>query len=189
MKTLLRILLPVLVATSILGSVVKADGVVDASKFIPDTLDGGRVTVDLKGALLNIATRIASHHEPESAALLASLKEVRVNVIDLNKNGAEDIGRRFKDGRKSLEASGWSRVVSVQENGDDVAIHVKTRGEESIEGLCVSILGSDRQAVFVNVVGDIKPQQLAKLGEKLDIPGLQKAADALAPKPAEPKQP
>jgi len=185
MKTLLRILLPVLVATSILGSTVKAGtaaGSVDANQFVPENIEGGRITVELKGALLNIATRIAAHQEPEAAALLGSLREIRVNVIDLNKNKAEEVTQHFQAGRKHLEGSGWARVVSVQENGDDVAIHAKTRGEDSVEGLCISILGADKQAVFVNLVGDLRPEQLAKLGGRLDLPGIQKAADALEKK-------
>ena len=185
MKSLLRILLPILVATSILGSTVKAgnvDGSVDVGRFVPEEIEGGRITIELKGALLNIASRIAAHHEPEAGALLAGLREIRVNVIDLNKNKAEEITQRFQSGRKHLEGSGWTRVVSVLENGDDVAIHAKTRGEDSVEGLCISILGADKQAVFVNLVGDLRPEQLAKLGGKLDLPGIQKAADALEKK-------
>lgn len=187
MKTLLRILLPVFVATSILGSNVKAgnaDGSVDASRFVPENLEGGRVTVELKGALLGIATRIASHSEPETAELLSGLREIRVNVIDLKKNAAGEIAKRFADGRKSLESTGWERVVAVDDNGDNVAVHVKTRGEESIEGLCVSILGKDQEAVFVNIVGNIKPESLAKLGEKMDLPGMKKAAAAVGSKDA-----
>lgn len=180
MKQLLKLILPVLIATSILGSVVRAEdspaGSVDVAKFFPADLDGGRVTVDLKGALLTIAAQIAKHEDPEAAEILSGLKQVRVNVVDLKKNDAASLTKSINSGRKSLEDSGWSKIVSVQENtkGDDVAIHVKTKGEESIEGLCITVIGSDKQAVFVNLVGDVKPDKLAKLGAALDIPGLKK---------------
>lgn len=185
MKNLLRILLPVLVATTIFGSNLKAgnaEGSVDASRFVPADLEGGRVTVELKGALLGIAKQFAAKSEPETRDVLNGLDEVRVNVIDLRKNDPKAITQRFQDGRRSLESSGWARIVSVQENGDDVAIHVKTRGEESILGLCISVLGKDQEAVFVNLVGNIKPESLSKLGDKLEIPGIKQAAAAVESK-------
>src|SRR5947207_116168 len=42
----------------------------------------------------------------------------------------------------------------------------------------VEVTEAERQAVFVNVVGNIKPEQLALLGEKLHIDPLKKIGKA-----------
>jgi hypothetical protein len=48
------------------------------------------------------------------------------------------------------------------------------RGSEAIEGVAVTVLQGNSEAVLVNVVGDIKPEQLATLGERFDIEPLKK---------------
>jgi hypothetical protein len=192
MKKVLSLALPLLLATSALGPVAHAEdqppGAVDVTRFFPADLDGGRVSIDLQGALLTLAAQVAKQQEPEAADMLSGLKQVRVNVVDLKKNDAAALTKSIASGRKSLEDSGWSKIVSVDDGnkGDNVAIHVKTKGEESIEGLCITVIGSDKEAVFVNLVGDFKPEKLAKLGAALDIPGLKKAAQA-ADKPTSDK--
>jgi Domain of unknown function (DUF4252) len=61
-----------------------------------------------------------------------------------------------------------------------VAVYVKTRGEEAIEGLVVTVLdGNKKEAVFVNLVGDIRPDQVAAVGKALNIDPLKKAGESL----------
>jgi len=51
-----------------------------------------------------------------------------------------------------------------------VAVFVKTNEREGIDGIVVTVLDpNEKQAVFVNVVGDIKPEQIAALGKNLHI--------------------
>jgi hypothetical protein len=64
-------------------------------------------------------------------------------------------------------------VVTVREPGQDVAVFLKLRGEEAVEGLVVTVLEGDREAVFVNVVGEVRPDKLAEIGEKLGIEPLK----------------
>jgi uncharacterized protein DUF4252 len=75
----------------------------------------------------------------------------------------------------------------VQEKNDDVAIYLKTRGKEAVEGLVVTVLDGRKEAVFVNIVGDIKLEKLAALGDKFNLDALKKAAEAMKQPPA-PKQ-
>jgi hypothetical protein len=65
--------------------------------------------------------------------------------------------------------------VTVRESAkdDDVVVFAKTGADDSIEGVVVTVLESGKsQAVVVNVVGNIKPEQLAALSKHLDIQGL-----------------
>ena len=66
-------------------------------------------------------------------------------------------------------------MVKVQESTQDVAIFVKHRGDEAIEGVVITILEDSKQAVFINVVGDIRPEKIALIGERLGIEPLQRA--------------
>ena len=75
--------------------------------------------------------------------------------------------------RKSLDASGWERVVSVTEADQEVAVHLRTQGSEAVQGLVVTVLEGKRQAVVVHISGNIRPEKLATLGEKFGIEPLK----------------
>jgi hypothetical protein len=47
------------------------------------------------------------------------------------------------------------------------------RGEEAIEGLVVTVISDQKEVVLVNIVGDIKPEQIATLADRFDIEPLK----------------
>jgi hypothetical protein len=148
-------------------------GFVDFSKI---TELAGQSTVDihLKGPLLSMAARIAEGTEGEAAELLRKLKLVRVNVFKLDDRNRAEVTRRIQAMRTELEAQKWEQVVSVREKNDDVGVYLKTKGEEAIEGLVVTVVDGKGEAVFVNIVGEIKPEQLSMLADKFHIDPLKK---------------
>ncbi|HAV64979.1 MAG TPA: hypothetical protein DCY13_21730, partial [Verrucomicrobiales bacterium] len=118
--------------------------------------------------------RLAEKSEPEVARLLRGLQAVRVNVVGLNDDNRGELKGRIESVRKQLSANGWERIVTVKEGNEDVGVFVKLRGEEAVEGVVVTVIDSDKEAVFVNVVGDIRPEQIAKVGDSLNIEPLKK---------------
>jgi hypothetical protein len=66
-----------------------------------------------------------------------------------------------------------------QAEAEEVAVFVKTRSDESVEGVVVTVLDPDGEGVFINVVGDLRTDQLAKLGDKLNLPMLKQAGEAV----------
>ena len=157
-------------------------GYVDFGKFSPPSAGGEFVEVHINSNLISMASRLAERHEPEIADLLHGLQLIRVNVIGLNKENRVDVEKRVKTIRSELDAQGWERVVTAQKNGEDVGVYVKTRGEEAVQGLVVMVLGDKKEAVLVNIVGDIKPEKLAVIGERFNIEPLKKAGRAVQKK-------
>jgi len=135
------------------------------------------VEVNLQSSLLRFAAKIAAAHEPEAAELLRNLESVRVNVVGLGESNREATLARIVAVRADLENKGWEKVVTVQEaagqGGDDVAIYMKTRSDDTIAGVVVTVIEKNGKAVLVNVVGNIRAEQIARLGEKLDIKPLR----------------
>lgn len=154
-------------------------GAVDFGKFMPPAKGASFVEVNVSPGLLGIAAKLTSKQEPDIADLLRSLKAVRINVVGLDESNRENLIAQIKKVRTDLEAQGWQRVVTVMEKGQDVGVYVKHRGDEAIEGVVVTVLESEKEAVFVNVVGDLKPEKLAELGEKLNIEPLRKVGEAV----------
>lgn len=136
--------------------------------------DGQFVEVNIRANLISMAAKLAEKSEPEVARLLRGLKSVRVNVVSLNDDNREEITERIQSVRRQLTKDGWERIVTVKENNEDIGVFVKTRGEEAVEGVVVTVIDGGKEAVFVNVVGDIQPEQIAKVGESLNIDPLKK---------------
>ncbi|MCC6233242.1 MAG: DUF4252 domain-containing protein [Verrucomicrobiales bacterium] len=154
-------------------------GLFDFGKLMPPGNGGQFVEVNVSPGLLGIAATLTSKQEPEVSDLIRSLKSVRVNVIGLDDSNREALLTQIQKVRTELEGKGWERVVTVNEKGQDVGVYIKHRGEEAIEGVVVTVLEPGKEAVFINVVGDLKPEKIALLGEKLNIAPLSKLSGAV----------
>ncbi|MBA4137102.1 MAG: hypothetical protein C0518_07280 [Opitutus sp.] len=150
-------------------------GYVDIGKLLPST-KGEFVEVNLSPALLKFAARIAKHHEPDAAEIVGDIKRIRVNVVDLDDSNRAETIAKIEGVRAQLEEKGWTKMVTVRErdDGDNVAVFAKMRDDESIDGLVVTVINRQGEAVFVNIVGNINPDKIAMLAEKYDIEPLRK---------------
>jgi len=153
-------------------------GQVDFGNLAPSSGGSDFVEVNLSGSLISLAARFVEKEEPEVARLLNTVELVRVNVIGLNDDNRTDLKKRVEKIRKELDHSGWERIVIAQKENQDVGVYLKTHDKDTVQGVFVMVTEAERQAVFVNVVGNIKPEQLALLGEKLHIDPLKKIGKA-----------
>jgi allophanate hydrolase subunit 1 len=183
MKKLVRRPLGVAVATVLIAAAALPlpiyaqspdNGHVDFGKFTPPDKGGEFVEVNVNSNLIAMVSRLTKHDDPDVAEVLAGLKQVHVNVISLDSKNRDDVIARIKQIRTDLESKSWEKVVTAVSGSDDVAVFVKTRDDKSLDGVAVTVISGDNQAVLVNVVGDIKPEKLALVGEKFDIEPLKK---------------
>lgn len=107
------------------------------------------------------------------AKLLNGLKLVKVNVIGLDDENRPDLEKRAQKIRQDLSSGGWECVVTVQEKDQDVSVYLKMDDKGAVQGLTAVVIDGKDQAVFANVVGNIKPEQLAMLGEEFHIKPLK----------------
>ncbi len=149
-------------------------GKVDFGTFSPPKDGGEFVEVNLPPNLIWLAGRLVEKDEPELAQLLSGLKLVRVNVVGLSDENRAEIQARAQKINQDLAAKGWERIVSAQQKKQDVSIYLRMGENSVVQGLAAVILDDKEHAVFINIVGDIKPEQIAMLGEKLQLDPLKK---------------
>lgn len=154
-------------------------GYIDFGKFTPSKSGGEFVEVNIKNNLISMVARMAEKAEPEVTQVLKGLKAVRVNVIALKDDNRDDVKERLLEIREKLDNKGWERIVTAQKSKEDVSVYLKLRESEAIEGLVVTVLEGDKNAVLVNIVGEIKPEQIAMVGEKLNIDPLKKIGHSI----------
>jgi hypothetical protein len=148
-------------------------GQVDFGSFSPPKNGGQFVEVNVPAALINLASQIVAKEDPDVAKLLNGLKLVKVNVIGLDDENRPDLVKRAQKIRQDLSGNGWERVVTVQEKDQDVSVYLKLDDKGAVQGLTAVVIDGNDQAVFANVVGEIKPEQLAMLGDKFHIKPLK----------------
>lgn len=162
---------------------------VDFGKFTPPAGGGQFVEVQVDSNLLSMAAQAVEKQQPDVAKLLRSVQLVHVNVIGLTDKNRDEMKERVQQIRQDLEAQGWNHNVAVQEKDQDVGVYTKTRGGEALAGLAVTVIDPKDTVVLVNIVGDIRPDQVAVLGDKLNIKPLKDIGAALKNEaPEEPKR-
>src|SRR6202034_2132698 len=108
------------------------------------------------------------------AKVLDGLKLVKVNVIGLDDENRPEMEKRAQKIRQDLSGDGWVSVVTVQEKDQDVSVYLKLDDKGTVQGVTAVVIDGKDDAVFANVVGNIKPEQLAMIGEQFNIKPLEK---------------
>jgi hypothetical protein len=192
--TLLTLTRRILCAAAV-GMVVFAGTVIDAQaqkyKKMPGyvnfrslgALDERESTVEviLQGALLDIAREALRSEEPELAAILDKIELVRVNVFPLDEEQSKSVSEKTRELASQLEKKGWEVTVRVKEKDEDVYVYTKPGKKNDIEGVVVMVVErrggrlsewSENEFTFVNIVGNIDPADIGRLGRHMSIDGL-----------------
>jgi hypothetical protein len=147
----------------------------DALKGYAGYVDFGQLTdifgeptvqISVGEALLKMVSSLSAEDDPEAAALFTRLKGVRVNVFENREIPAAGLDL-VRDVSSKLSAVGWESVVTVNSDDEQVRIFMKMNGE-SVEGITVMAV-EPTEAVFVNVIGNISPDELERVMDNFDV--------------------
>jgi hypothetical protein len=133
------------------------------------------IEVFLKGPLLKMVREAVKQDEPDLAGALDNIKLIRINVFDLDEIDGfddKDLSEKTKKLAADLEKRGWEIAVRVRERDEHLYVYLLPGKNEDIDGLVVMAVEDDDQAVFVNIVGNIDPEQIGRIGRSIDIDGV-----------------
>jgi len=131
------------------------------------------VEIDLHGPLLRLIAGATKGDDPEFATMISGLQAIRLQVFPLA--GADEATIKARIGRavRWLEEQGWVSTVRMRDKDSEVYIYLKESGGK-IVGLTVLALEPGREAALINIVGRIDPAQLGRLGQRLNLPQLER---------------
>ena len=136
------------------------------------------MTISIGPALLRFAARHVDD-DPETRELLRSLDGVRIRIYEIERN-PDRVAARIDDMSRKLASDGWERVMLVNQEREQAHMLVKLDGDR-ICGMTVLVSDGDEEAVVINLMGDIQPQQFAGVMNALEVD----AADVADVEPAE----
>ncbi len=144
-------------------------GYVDLSEF--DRQFGNEATfeVNIKGKLMSLVAEASREDDPELAELLHRLRAIQVRGFPMTRAQHRLMERRTEEMAGQLEDYGWDTVVRLRDYGQYVDVYVKENAD-FIEGLLMMVVDAEvNETVLINIVGDIEPDELGRIGSKFDI--------------------
>lgn len=133
------------------------------------------VDVTLDGSMLQLAGKFLSDKDPEEAEarrLISGLRGIYVRSFEFEKPG-EYSPADVEAVRTQLKAPLWSRIVGVRSKRDGENAEVFLKNENNkVTGLAV-IAADPKSLTIVNIVGDINPEDLSRLGGQFGIPRIE----------------
>jgi len=158
-----------------LAAVVAADvrrmpGYVDI-KSLPEVEEAGSsVEVFLGKPLLKMVSMAVRQEDRDFAELLDRLHLIQARIFE--DVGSDVLGPVVRSITAGLD-DGWERVVRIREEDERVDLYLRPDGDD-IAGLYVALQeGNGEEVVLVNIVGDIDPAELGRIGAKFNIGPLE----------------
>ena len=157
-------------STAFASDITEERGYVDFTNL--DSVYGEpKVMVNLNKTMLGFISKI-NMSDPEAAELISKLKAVRVQIYNMtgdDKPALDLIAKVSKD----IQTKNWLPIVSVNEDDEKVRVFTKIT-DDIMDGLVVMVINNKeeregREAVFINIVGEIDPAQINKVTESLNI--------------------
>lgn len=125
-----------------------------------------KITINLGGTMLNFVGMMSSSESPETSDLISKLKGIRVQIYSLGEN-LDAARNQFSDTKSQLKSSGWEPIVQINEDDEQVLVYMKAV-DGNMEGMTVMVV-DDEEAVFVNVIGQLNPEELGRVMDKFDV--------------------
>lgn len=133
------------------------------------------VEVFLKGSLLVLAREAVRDDDPELGDLLSKIEYVRVQVFPVTSETASALKQKTAEVAKALDKKGWEMAIRVREDDEQVLVYLLPGPKDVIQGVVVMAVEDDGDAAFINVVGDINPTEIGRIGrtfhiDSMDVP-------------------
>jgi hypothetical protein len=133
------------------------------------------IQVDLQGSLLDLIAQ-SSRSDGDLSEIVDGLAAIQVRGFPMSEVNAEEITRRTDAFAQRLEEEGWRRVLYVRDGAEVARVFLRPDPDsdgDRIAGLTVLAVDPSDEAVLINVVGPIPPDQLQRLGAGLQIESLR----------------
>lgn len=118
--------------------------------------------INLEGPLLKLIGGGSGDEDSELGGMLSSIKLIRVNAFEIEDN-AEEIIAKFEALGDRLANEGWARILHAEEDDESINVFIRSN-DDTIQGIVLLAAESD-EAIFANIVGEVKPQLLSLLGD------------------------
>ena len=129
------------------------------------------LNISIGPALLHFAARFMDD-DPETRDLLRSLDGVRIRIYEIDGDSSR-VAQRIYRMSEHLQEDGWEPVLLVREQDEEVHMLMRMDNDH-ISGMTVLVSDGESEAVIVNLMGEIRPEQFGDVmvALEVDAPGV-----------------
>lgn len=139
----------------------------------------GVTSVVVTQKAFSLMSKIGQDSDDEYMELIKNINSLKVYATE-----SMEVAKQMESAAKSyLKSANLEELMRVKDDGSNVAIYVKEgKSEDFVKELFMFVKDSDstsKESVIISLTGDIDLNQIAKLTEKMDLPGgehLEKAS-------------
>ncbi len=139
----------------------------------------GVTSVVVTQKAFSLMSKIGSESDEEYMELIKNIESLRVFATE----SAEVALQMEKAATSYLKSANLEKLMTVKEEGSNISIYVKEgKSEDYVKELFMFVKDSEKtsqESVIISLTGDINLNQIAKLTDKMDLPGgehLEKAS-------------
>jgi hypothetical protein len=128
-----------------------------------------KIEVNLNHNMIKLISGFLKEEDPDLYDMMINLQLVRIQVFARTSRIEETFTALAAETAELLDNKDWECIVRVSEDNDKIYVYVKPDEDyEWIHGVVVLAL-EDEEAVFVNIVGDIKPEDVGRIGNHFNV--------------------
>lgn len=131
--------------------------------------DDVSIEVNLTTPMLELVAAFAGEEEPELAELVKGLQAVRVRSGEPGEGDLDAVRSRLGEAGRWLDERGWTPMVRVREEGEEVLIYSRLDDAGGVEGITVLAM-EEGEVTVVNLIGSLDPARLGRILSGLDLP-------------------
>lgn len=138
----------------------------------------GVTSVVVTQKAFSLMSKIGAESDDEYMQLIKNINSLKVFATE-----SADVAKQMESAAKSyLKSANLEELMRVRDGGSNVTIYVKEgKSEDFVKELFMFVKDGDssKESVIISLTGDIDLNQVAKLTEKMDLPGgehLEKAS-------------
>lgn len=125
------------------------------------------ISLSIGPTLLRFAANHIDDDEPEVRDLLRSLDGIRIRVYEVD-GDAERVAGRMQRMSTRLQEDGWEPVMLIRQSDEQAHMLLRMEGDQ-ICGMTVLLLDGEDEAVVINLMGEIQPQQFSDVMVALEV--------------------
>ena len=128
-----------------------------------------KIEVNLNHNMIKLISGFLKEEDPDLYDMMINLQLVRIQVFARTSRIEETFMALSRQTAEVLDDKDWERIVRVSEDDEEIYVYVKPSEDyEWIQGVVVLAMEDD-EAVFVNIVGDIKPEDVSRIGTHFNV--------------------
>ncbi|MEM9531291.1 MAG: DUF4252 domain-containing protein [Pseudomonadota bacterium] len=125
------------------------------------------VEISLGPALLGFVSKSLGGEDPELSSTLGKLRSIQVSVFEIPESHLDKALERTQSIASRLKQDNWESAIRVR-GETSVDMFMKMEGD-TVQGMVVMVVDTSGDSVFLNIVGEIDPEQLGDVAGKFGV--------------------